>query len=69
MKSSIYVETPWGVFKFARTDLSKGTSCSQCALLGLGKCHLMKCRKFDNERYHFHLVHRYVVKGGCYGGN
>lgn len=68
MRHSIYYETPFGDFMFARTDFSKGGSCSQCALLDSGYCHLMDCQQFDNDRHHFHLVHRYE-KGGCHGRN
>lgn len=59
MRHSIYVETPFGDFQLTRTNLSKGSSCSQCALCGLGHCHEVDCAEFDTERYHFHLVHRY----------
>ena len=59
MRHSIYIETPFGDFQFARTDLSKGDSCSQCALNELGHCHEIECNEFDTERHHFHLVHRY----------
>lgn len=67
MRHSIYIETPFGDFQFVRTDTSLGSSCSHCALLGEGLCHLVDCQEFDNERHHFHLVRRYVEKGGQNG--
>ena len=64
MKYSIYIETPFGDFQFARTDLSKGDSCSQCALLDSGHCHEVDCAEFDTDQHHFHLVRRFIEKGG-----
>ena len=59
MRHSIYIETPFGDFQFARTDFSKGDSCSQCVLKGIGHCHEVDCAEFDTERHHFHLVRRF----------
>ena len=59
MRFSVYIETPFGDFQFARTDFSKGDSCSQCALNGLDHCHEIECNEFDTELRHFHLVRRY----------
>lgn len=60
MKCSIYIDTPFGDFQLTRTDFSKGSSCSQCALSKIGYyCHEVNCMDFDNDRHHFHFVHRY----------
>lgn len=65
MKCPVIIETPFGDFQYALTEFSKGSSCTQCALDGLGHCHEVDCGIFDTEQHHFHLVYRFVQKGGA----
>lgn len=59
MKCSVYIETPYGVFRLVKTDLSKGSSCSQCALSSFDDCLVADCVVFDNIRHSFHFVRGY----------
>lgn len=60
MRYPIYIETPFGDFQFAETNLNKGCSCSQCVIrdLGMNVCHLMPCGALDDDTTAYHLVRR-----------
>lgn len=58
-----FISTPYGDFDYVKSDLSRGTSCDQCCLLGLGVCDDSACELFDTEQAHFHLRPHYEIGG------
>ena len=62
MKSLVYIETPFGDFRFVETDLDTTCSCDVCALHDRGCCHLVNCSMFDHDFKSYHLVPHYIEK-------
>lgn len=58
-----FISTPYGDFDYVKTDFSRGASCDQCCLLGLGVCHECDCQAFDTERAAYHLRPHYEIGG------
>lgn len=58
-----FISTPFGDFDYVKSDLSHGSSCDQCCLLGLGVCNKCDCRAFDTDRAAYHFQHHYEIGG------
>ena len=64
MKTKLWVETPFGNFTYIPTDLSKGSSCTQCAAYGIvTRCQESNeccefCLAIDTKVTHYHLERR-----------
>lgn len=58
-----YIQTPFGDFDYVKSDLSRGSSCDQCCLLGLGVCLDCDCQAFDTDRANYHFKPHYEIGG------